>query len=937
MPIDWPTAEKKWQGHWDRAKIGEATVDPSRPKFFIIFAYPGVSGYLHVGHMRGYTYADVIARYKHMKGFNVLFPAGFHASGLHSKAIAAEVARGKKERLDYFRDAGLDQKTIESFKDYTKVLEYFYAVYEKEYWRKFGFLIDWRRICSTLGPGYARFIQWQFKKLRDAEMLVQKPYQAAFCPRDGPVAVDPSETDLKRGGKAEKLEYVALKFAMGKEFLVAATLRPETVYGQTNMWVAPDAEYVRADVDGEKWILSPGAAKSLEFQGHDVKVTGKVSGRELVGKRCKSTMGDRDLLILPAKFVDAAVGTGIVTSVPSDAPYDWQALEDLRRDKKECEEYGLRFDEVKRIAPIHIIKTKGYDDVPAKALCEKAGVKDQSDEKLEALTQELYAATFHSGVMAAGAYSGQKVSDAKEKIKADLLREKRGVVFFGFSEPVVCRCGEDVVIKNIPDQWFIKYSDLDVTQKAKVHSQEMTIIPAEYKEELPRVLDWFEDRPCVRMGSWLGTKFPFDEKWVVEPISDSTLYPMYYIVSLYENAGLVTPDDMTDKFFDYVFLKKGEARNEMWERVAMDFEYWYPLDLNLGGKEHKTVHFPVFIMNHVAVLPGEQWPRGIFVNWWVTGRGGKISKSKGGAEPIPGAIEKFSVDGMRLYYSHIASGSQDIEWDEDVVFNYKAACERIYSLMEQLLEKGRGGHLESSVDQWLVFNVNQRLLRASAAMEGYDLRTAADEVFYGMHRDLQWYKRRGGANRHLIEEALRVWCRMMNPFTPHLAEEAWHSLLGEARLVQMEFWPGLFKTEVSGAVNLREKLVENVLEDVRGIVKIVGKQPRKVSVFTAAAWKWKALEIARKNEWNFSNSVKQASNEIRQHAKEAAPLVKFFVSRTGEYRDAGQFDEFATLAEATEFFSQELGCGFEARREEDSGHEKARKAVPLKPGIQVDF
>ena len=83
--------EKKWQERWFREKIYEARRDEGKKSFFIHFAYPGVSGYLHVGHMRGFTYADIIARYKRMKGYNVIFPAGFHASGLISVAFPTKV------------------------------------------------------------------------------------------------------------------------------------------------------------------------------------------------------------------------------------------------------------------------------------------------------------------------------------------------------------------------------------------------------------------------------------------------------------------------------------------------------------------------------------------------------------------------------------------------------------------------------------------------------------------------------------------------------------------------------------------------------------------------------------------------------------------------------------------------------------------------------
>src|SRR5687768_15709032 len=154
----------------------------SKPTFFIHFAYPGISGYLHVGHMRGFTYSDVLARYKRMTGHRVLYPAGFHASGIPAVAFAAEVKRGEKD--DYLRSNGYTGDIAE-LADPRKVVDYFAHVYTHDYWKKFGFLIDDRRNMTTIDAGYSRFIQWQFRRLREKGYLIQKPHYAPFCPVAG--------------------------------------------------------------------------------------------------------------------------------------------------------------------------------------------------------------------------------------------------------------------------------------------------------------------------------------------------------------------------------------------------------------------------------------------------------------------------------------------------------------------------------------------------------------------------------------------------------------------------------------------------------------------------------------------------------------------------------------------------------------------------------
>ena len=152
--------------------------------------------------------------------------------------------------------------------------------------------------------------------------------------------------------------------------------------------------------------------------------------------------------------------------------------------------------EIKKVGLYPIIKTKGYQEFPAKEIVEKYNIKSLSDPKLEDATKEVYKAGHHSGVMTAlcGKYAGKSVEEAKELVKAELIESGKGDVFHDLNEEVVCRCGNKVVIKRIDDQWFIRYSDAELTRKSKEHIDSMNIYPREYKENLPSVLDWFSDR-----------------------------------------------------------------------------------------------------------------------------------------------------------------------------------------------------------------------------------------------------------------------------------------------------------------------------------------------------------------------------------------------------------------------------------------------------------
>ncbi len=189
--------EKKWQERWYAARINDANRGPG-PKFMMIFAYPGVTGYLHVGHMRGYTYVDGITRYKRMNGYNVLFPVGTHATGNGAISLAKRIRTEDKKTIDYLLANGCPEERLKDLNEPVQVIHFFNDVYVNQYWKRFGFLADWRRLTCTIFPDYGKFIQWQFKKLMAAGLLIQKPYFAPACVECGPVAIDASETDLSK-------------------------------------------------------------------------------------------------------------------------------------------------------------------------------------------------------------------------------------------------------------------------------------------------------------------------------------------------------------------------------------------------------------------------------------------------------------------------------------------------------------------------------------------------------------------------------------------------------------------------------------------------------------------------------------------------------------------------------------------------------------------
>ncbi|MFO8109997.1 MAG: leucine--tRNA ligase [Thermoplasmata archaeon] len=939
--------EEKWQNRWETEGVDKAEVDYSREPFYLIFAYPGVSGFLHLGHMRCYSYTDMIARYKRMEGYNVLFPTGTHPTGNQAYSLSKHLQEGVQEKIDYMKRNGATVEDIERMKDPLELVTYFNEVYIEKYWKKFAISIDFDYFTYSIREDYKQFIRWQFKKLKEQGLLAQKDYFGTECIECGPVAVDPSETDLSKGGTAEKQEYTLLKFEHQGKYITAATLRPETVFGQTNLWVDPQEEYLIAVVDGEEWILSKEAVEKLKYQKDHVTIVDTIKGEDMIGDYAAAPVIHREIIILPASFTDPNVGTGIVTSVPSDAPYDWIALRDLKEDEELLEKYGLK-EKIKEVEPIPIIESKDWGINSAEKIIDEMGIESQEEQdKLEVATQKIYKSGFHTGNMLDSCqdYSGLRVQQAKESVKQDMVEKGEADIMYDLSQEVICRCGAKVVVGKIPDQWFIRYSDEELTEKSKKHAEKMEIKPQNYADNIPETLAWFQDRSCARKGNWLGTEFPFDEEWVIEAIADSTLYPAYYVLAKHYNEGNIEADQMTEEFFDYVYLNRGDPGvlsettgldKKTIEKVRSDFQYWYPLDLNLGGKEHMTVHFPPFLMNHVGIMNEGDWPRGIFVNWWLVGKGGKISKSKGGAEPIPDAAEKYGVDTLRLFYAHSASPFVDKEWDEDEVFNYRRKLNSIWSKVHRMKETDGD---KKPVDDYLRSRFYTLVNTVKEHMQDYELRKAVSVVYYDIPSEIDWYFKRDGENRELMKEVAVGLLKLMVSFTPHIAEEL-SEFWGVEYIVNSTL-PEVPEDAISKEAESREEYIKDVLADIKQILDIADVPGDRIHLYVAPEWKERAMN--RILESPDMSIMKELTSELDTPPKQISGFVRqvLKILREKGAKDSWHIpmDEYEVLKNSSDFLEKEFQAEIKVYPSGDTSYDPAGKAsyaMPRKPAIYVE-
>ena len=923
-----------------------------------------MNGYLHLGHATAFLRAEFQARFRRMRGYNVLFCQAFHCTGLPILGAATRIAEGDPVQTEILRKMGLPESEIPKFSDPMHWIGIFPEA-AKEHLSGLGAAVDWRRsfITTELNPPYDAFVKWQFRKLKEGGFVRIDKHPVIWCPKDqAPIG----DHDRLEGEGVTPQAFTLLKFPLADgRILVAATVRPETVFGQTNIWVDPEASYVVASVDGERWILNDLAVTKLAEQGKKVTRESTIRGSDLVGKDGIAPMINRAVPVLPGAFIDQGRGTGIVTSVPSDAPDDYVALREVQADDALLDRYGLDGERIRAIQPVPIIKTPGWGPLPAKEIVERMGITRQRETgKLAAAKAEVYKSGFYQGIMGenCGSYAGMRVEIAKEEIRKELLANRQADTLYEPSAEVVCRCTTRAIVKVVEDQWFLAYGD--AAWKAKVHDalQKMTLYPEAIRKQFDHVVDWLQDWACTHHKG-LGTKLPWDDHWVIESLSDSTIYMAYYTIAHVLQGGALRSEvpwaaRLDDAFYDYVLLGRGDPSSvaarlgltaEVVERLRREFTYWYPFDLRNTGKDLIQNHMTFCLFNHTAVFSPELWPRGFSVNGWVLMAGMKMSKSKGNTVYIRDALAEWGADTVRATVANSGDGVDDPNLEREFAIAIRGRLQDWYAFATKRHSTRSD---RRTIDAWFLSTLNRAVASTTTAMEAMNYKAALRIGYFDFQGSWSWYLRRCGGrpNADVLARFLEVQTKILAPFTPHVCEEVWQKL-GKEGFVSSAAYPEPNAAEIDPGAEAGEALLQSTLSDVREILKVTGLKPKRVALYVAAAWKTRvrtlALELARAGPPVMNVLMEKALAEpgMRERAKDVAAYAKKVVedlrrTRPEEAAQSVVADERALFAENVGFLASELGCRVEAFRADDPTRwdpaKKADHAIPGRPAIYVE-
>jgi leucyl-tRNA synthetase len=337
-------------------------------------------------------------------------------------------------------------------------------------------------------------------------------------------------------------------------------------------------------------------------------------------------------------------GTGVVTSVPSDSPDDLAALRDLQAKEALRAKYNLKDEWVLPFAPVPILETS-RGNLTAVAISDEMKIVSQNDkEKLLAAKEECYKLGFYDSKLLVGDWKGEKVSDVKDKIKEQLIAAGHAVKYAEPESEVISR-SRDVCVVALTEQWFFTYGEEEWRAKAEKALAKMETFSDEIRNQFEHTLGWLKQWACSRTYG-LGSRLPWDQQFLIESLSDSTIYMALYTISHLLQGGVydgsqvgpsgILADQLTPEVFDYIFLKKAYPQDcgiaeETLAKLRREFEYWYPLDIRVSGKDLVPNHLTFALYNHVAIWDEDEskWPLAIRGNGHLLLNKQKMSKSTG--------------------------------------------------------------------------------------------------------------------------------------------------------------------------------------------------------------------------------------------------------------------------------------------------------------------
>ena len=770
--------EKKWQKRWDEENIYKVTEDKSREKYYVLEMFPYPSGKLHMGHVRNYSIGDVVARFKTMKGFNVLHPMGYDAFGLPAENAAI---KNNVEPAKW---------TYENMAEMTEQL------------KQLGLSYDWDREVATCKPDYYKWMQWIFIQFYKKGLAYKKESPVNWCPSCATVLANEQIVD----GECERCKTAVTKKSLSQWYfkitdyadrlldglddlegwpnkvkimqknwigrsygaevvfkidgfdcnLEVFTTRPDTLFGVTYMVLAPEHPYVLDLVGGsdrEREVKAYIEEVKKKNEIERSSTTGEKTG-VFLGRYAINPVNEKKIPIFISDYVLMNYGTGAIMAVPAHDERDFA--------------FAKKFN-------LEILPVISPD-----------GKKISGSDLKEAIIED--------GIMLnSGKYDGRKNREVSDEIVAEL--QKRDI-------------GEKKVNYRLRD-WLISRQRYWGTPIPMIYCDNCGWIPEE-ESKLPVLLP---------------TDVEFTGKGE-SPIATSKTFKDVSCPKCGKKAEREV--DTMDTFLDssWYYLRYCDARNteRIFDKEKVD--YWMNVDQYIGGVEHAILHlmyarFFQMALTDLGYTKSQEPFKNLLTQGMVVKDGKKMSKSIGNIVAPSEIIESYGADTARLFILFAAPPERELDWSDEGVEGSYRFINRVYKLVYENIARYPDVlpvdfTNDNKADKELLFVLNSTVKKVGIDIgERFNFNTGISAIME-LVNFMYKYKDGKDFNPELFKQAIHKLVLILAPFTPHVCEEMW-SGLGNETSVHLEAWP----------IVDEKVLVRDVVEIV---VQINGKVKFKVDV-----------------------------------------------------------------------------------------------------------
>ena len=746
--------EAKWQKYWEENKTFKVEKDDSKPKSYVLEMFPYPSGNLHMGHVRNYSIGDVIARFRTMKGFNVLHPMGWDSFGMPAENAAIKHNIPPKKW------------TMENIANMTRQL------------KALGLSYDWDREVATCKEDYYKWTQWFFELFYKRGLAVKKESAVNWCDTCNTVLANEQVIDgkcwrcdhevvkkdlsqwffkitdyadellkdlsllegwpervktMQRNwiGRSEGLEFTFEIPALNDKVAVYTT-RPDTAYGVTFMALAAEHPLIKKLCENNPKADEINAFCERVRNQSEIERTSSESEKEgiFTGAYCINPFTGRKVEIWVTNYVLYDYGTGAVMGVPTGDQRDWMF----------ADKYGI--EKIVTICPV------GQELKLEEMTCayeEKEGMLVNSGEFTG---MEMHAAM--SAIMDKAEKEGFGKRRVNYRLRDWLISRQR---YWGAPIPIIyCpHCGEVLV----PEEQLPVRLPEDVSFTAGAKS------PLATSEE-------FVHCKCPKCG-----------------------------------ADATRETDTMDTFLcsSWYYLRYTDARNDKLPFAKDVNNYWGPVDQYIGGIEHAILHllysrFFLKVLRDAGLVDYDEPFSNLLTQGMVIKDGAKMSKSLGNVVSPEEILSKYGADTARLFILFAAPPERELEWSDQGVegsFRFLNRIWRIVQHFEPVLAQKVTSYDHSSLND--TDKELRRVLHSSIQKVTSDIETrfnfnTAISTLMELVNALYAYKEAAKEpNAGLVYEAISALIRMLSPIVPHITEELWRGAVDAETSVHTKSWP----------------------------------------------------------------------------------------------------------------------------------------------------